>query len=278
METIGEIRLDGQALATDEGRPWNPLANDPASREASSYADFRGDRIVRMLAPDVMVDPTLVAAHQQLRSRVLGEGYPCVGAKSAFNRRCYRFGLYPDLVTDAGVRGVCHDLYEFSHEFRDVGDRFVTYIAMFRGPAMSAESHFEELIWQHLQRMHDLDGQYFAWDSSVSANPADPTFSFSIGARAYFVVGLHPCASRMARTVRQPTLIFNLHEQFDRLRARGKFETMKQVIRSRDIAYQGSVNPVLNNFGESSEARQYSGRAVPEDWICPFHSANEGMK
>ena len=44
------------------------------------------------------------------------------------------------------------------------------------------------------------------------------------------------------------------------------------MIRARDMAFQGSLNPVLKNFGESSEARQYSGRAVPDDWKCPFHA------
>jgi uncharacterized protein len=28
---------------------------------------------------------------------------------------------------------------------------------------------------------------------------------------------------------------------------------------------------MLDSFGESSEARQYSGRTVPADWACPFH-------
>jgi FPC/CPF motif-containing protein YcgG len=119
--------------------------------------------------------------------------------------------------------------------------------------------------------MHDLDGTCFSWDARVSADPAHPEFSFSIGGRGFFVVGLNPRASRLARALSQPTLVFNLHEQFDELRARGEFETMKRIIRARDMAYQGSINPVLKDFGQSSEARQYSGRAVPDDWICPFH-------
>ena len=41
--------------------------------------------------------------------------------------------------------------------------------------------------------------------------------------------------------------------------ARGKFETMNHP---RDTAYQGCVNPVLKDFGASSEARQYSGSSV----------------
>lgn len=83
---------------------------------------------------------------------------------------------------------------------------------------------------------------------------------------------MHPKASRLARTSLYPTMVFNLHEQFTRLRTRGKFETMKQAIRTRETAFQGSINPMLASFGENSEARQYSGRAVPDNWVCPFHS------
>ena len=32
----------------------------------------------------------------------------------------------------------------------------------------------------------------------------------------------------------------------------------------------GSINPMLARHGESSEARQYSGRVVDEDWKCPL--------
>lgn len=271
MDIVAVDSLEAEAGAGACPRPWNPLANDPIARQASAYAAFVGNAVVHPLLPGRVAEADLAQAHEDLRARVMGEGFPCVGAKSAFNRRTYRFGLYPEFASPAAVSGVCYDLYEFSHEFRDIGDQFVTYIAMFCNPAVATELHFEELLWRHLQAMHEVDGIHFTWDSRVSADPAHPEFSFSIGGRGFFVVGLHPRASRMARTLGQPTLVFNLHEQFDRLRARGKFETMKRIIRARDMAYQGSINPVLKDFGESSEARQYSGRAVPDDWVCPFH-------
>jgi hypothetical protein len=252
-------------------RPWNPLANDPAARQASSYAAYHGNAVVHPLTPGRAAGADLAAAHETLRERVTSEGFPCVGAKSAFSRRTYRFGLYSDIASATAVSAVCHDLYEFNHEFPVIRDEFVTFIAMFRAPPMASEAHFEELLWRQLQSMHELDSGHFPWDSRVSADPDHPQFSFSIGGRGFFVVGMHSRASRMARTVGQPTLVFNAHEQFDGLRTRGKFETMKRIIRARDMAYQGSVNPVLKDFGESSEARQYSGRAVEDDWVCPFH-------
>ena len=50
------------------------------------------------------------------------------------------------------------------------------------------------------------------------------------------------------------------------------FETMTQIIRAREMAFQGSINPMLKNFGESSEASQYTGRAVSDNWPCPYHA------
>ena len=68
--------------------------------------------------------------------------------------------------------------------------------------------------------------------------------------------------------------MFNPHAQFGRLRGEGRFRRIQQAIREREIAVQGSLNPNLADFGERSEARQYSGRAVEEEWRCPFHRAN----
>lgn len=74
----------------------------------------------------------------------------------------------------------------------------------------------------------------------------------------------------MARRLPSPALVFNSHRQFDRLRADGRYAKMQAATRERDIALQGSINPNLADHGEASEARQYSGRAVDADWICPF--------
>ena len=100
--------------------------------------------------------------------------------------------------------------------------------------------------------------------------PGLADFSFSLRGKAFFVIGLHPNASRLSRRYRCPALVFNLHEQFETLRRQGRYDRMRDVIRKRDAALCGSINPALRNFGEKSEARQYSGRAVREDWRCPF--------
>ncbi|HWF60739.1 MAG TPA: guanitoxin biosynthesis heme-dependent pre-guanitoxin N-hydroxylase GntA [Nitrospira sp.] len=271
------LNENGVIVSSDK-RQWNPLSVDPVATRFSSYAAFHDETVIRPLAPDTPVHAELIDAHIQLQQKILGQFYPCVGAISAFSRNRYRFGLYPELACESAVGAVCHDLYDFCHEFPVVDDHFVTFIAMFHGPTIQSEQHFEDLLWNQLQAMHSLDSNFFAWDKSVDADPQNHHFSFSIGGRAMYVIGMHPKSSRLARTSLYPTMVFNLHEQFTRLCARGKFETMKQAIRMREMTFQGSVNPMLASFGENSEARQYSGRAVPADWSCPFHSQKNGTK
>jgi hypothetical protein len=81
---------------------------------------------------------------------------------------------------------------------------------------------------------------------------------------------LHPGASRPARRFVRPALVFNLHDQFEQLRAQGRYEKLRASIVERDIALAGAPNPMLARHGSISEARQYSGRMVEQDWTCPF--------
>jgi FPC/CPF motif-containing protein YcgG len=64
--------------------------------------------------------------------------------------------------------------------------------------------------------------------------------------------------------------VFNLHAQFEQLREAGRYEKLRSSILQRDETLAESTNPMLARHGEISEARQYSGRAVCEEWRCPF--------
>ena len=68
-------------------------------------------------------------------------------------------------------------------------------------------------------------------------------------------------------------MIFNLHDQFEQLRAQGAYDKLRNSILSRDVALAGSANPMLARYGTVSEARQYSGRLVGDEWQCPFQRA-----
>lgn len=127
-------------------------------------------------------------------------------------------------------------------------------------------------MWKLFQAMHDHDRMEFAWDTPVGSDPMRSDFSFSIAGRAFFVVELHPGASRLSRRAPFPCLVFNFQDQFESLKESGKFQSMQAVIRDRDLQLQGSANPVLARFADASEARQSSGRAVGANWRCPFHA------
>ncbi|WP_418318949.1 guanitoxin biosynthesis heme-dependent pre-guanitoxin N-hydroxylase GntA [Piscinibacter sakaiensis] len=196
--------------------------------------------------------------------------FPCVGARSALNRDRLRYVHLERLGSVAAARRLCDELAAFSAEFPDPGSQPVSFVATFEAEIEGGEEEFERLLWRQLQLVHQIDREHAAWDPRVSADPSHREFSMSVGGRAFFVVGMFPKASRMARRSPMPCLVFNFHDQFETLKASGKYAGMQKVIRARDTALQGSINPVLARFGESSEARQYSGRAVPADWVCPF--------
>lgn len=204
---------------------------------------------------------------------VANRSFPCVGAKSALNRGRLQFGLYDRLADGGDAASLCDQLGEFSRRHPDPGEEPVSFVAMFREPVAN-EQDFHGKLWRHLQAMHDIDSVDHPWDPAVSDDATDEAFSFSVHARAFFVVGLHPQASRLARQAPFPCLVFNFHEQFEAMRASGKYQKLQQAIRSRDVALQGYINPVLARFGEASEAHQYSGLATGAEARCPFRSRN----
>ena len=196
--------------------------------------------------------------------------FPCLAGKGVVQRQNYTLGVYGRLGTSDSAAFLARDLAAFT---RQVGgaEELSSCVAVFTEPLDATEEEFERALWQQLQHLHDRDDPAARWDPRVSSNPEDPRFSFSFAGHAYFVIGLHPGSSRMARRLRWPALVFNLHEQFERLRDRGQFEPLKEAIRARDAALQGTINPNLTDFGERSEANQYSGRRTESHWRCPFN-------
>ena len=203
-------------------------------------------------------------------------GHPCVGALSAHNRNRMHFEEFAPLGTGLDVERLRNTLHVFSRTYPEPGDEPVSLVAMFAG-SIGSEEEFETCMWKHLQDVHDADHQDFDWDPTVSADPSSPEFSFSVAGRAFYVIGLHPAASRMARRAPIPCLVFNFHDQFESLRASGKYAGFQRAIQTRDLKLQGSLNPTVSQFGTASEARQYSGRSVGREWECPFHPAGKNV-
>lgn len=220
-------------------------------------------------------DDDLGAAHRDdvvaaIEEMVAHPEYPCLGARSVFRRGAVTTAVLDDL-TDTTKGGSLDRLGEALRAYLDdvepAGD-LVSFVACFRRPGTTTERVFEAALWGALQHLHDQDDQ--PWAEGVAADPTNPHFAFSLAGTAFFVVGLHPGASRVARRAPVPTLVFNLHDQFERLRAEGRFERMRDTIRRRDTELQGEPNPMAVDHGVVSEARQYSGRAVPASWSPPF--------
>lgn len=208
----------------------------------------------------------------QIRDFIADPAFPCVGAKSALHKGRMDVQAFGALGDPDRTQALHDAIADYAQRYPEPGAVPVTFIATFDDEAMDERS-FEQRLWQQLQQLHAIDVQRGTpWAQGVSADPAQENFSFSIAGRAFFIVGLHPGASRLARRAPQPCMVFNFHDQFELLKANGKYTSMQDAIRKRDIALQGSINPVLARFGESSEARQYSGRAVEAGWTCPFHS------
>ena len=226
---------------------------------------------------------------------MLQPSFSCLGAKAALRGDGYQMGVYDTLGSPQATEGLLRDLTAFVARLGERGDgrlgegerdagrtgegqhvELSTFVASFLGPVAIDEAAFEQLLWAQLQALHDRDPGR-AWDPSVSANPEDAHFSFSAAGRAFFVVGLHAASTRWARRFAWPTLVFNPHAQFDRLREQGHFARLQGLIRTRERALQGSLNANLSDFGQRSEARQYSGRPVGEDWRCPFRAGSDGQ-
>jgi uncharacterized protein len=206
---------------------------------------------------------------QAFEDMVLDDSFPCVGAKSAVRRGNAQIVPYGRMGSHAATAGLARDLRAFAIGARRDSRDMTTFVACFDPLDSCDELTFERALWGTLGSLADIDDE--PWDPGVESDPEHSDFSFSFGGRAFFVVGLHPGASRLARRFAWPALVFNLHDQFERLRAEGRYERMQKVIRDRDIALQGATNPMLGDFGRRSEARQYAGRRVEDDWACPFH-------
>lgn len=212
---------------------------------------------------------------EPFKEMIADKGFPCVGAKSALGRGQLDLIGARD-ITSAWDDLAIHDaLMRFAWRYRETPTLFRSLAVLFEGPGDLDENGFERALWARVQSLSDKDewrGQ--APDPRVSSDPEDPHFSLSFGGEAFFVVGLHPAASRPARRFERPVMVFNLHDQFELLRRENRYERLRESILDRDLALAGSINPMLARHGEQSEARQYSGRAVGADWACPFHRAN----
>lgn len=210
----------------------------------------------------------------QWEAFILEQDHPCLMAQAVFKSSNVIIREYEAMGSPANSSKLLQDINRFLETYDFRAEAYHSFVAVFDSSIEYSETEFEKLLWQELQALHAAD-QAHDWDPTVSADPEDDFFSFSVGGKAFYIVGMHPNSSRMARRSPQPALVFNLHLQFERLKEKGIYAHMQAKIRERDHGLQGSINPMLSNFGEGGEARQYSGREVGARWKCPFMAAKK---
>ena len=116
-------------------------------------------------------------------------------------------------------------------------------------------------------------GAASAMTPRVSADPDNPHFSLSFGGEAFFVVGLHPDASRPARRFARPTMVFNLHDQFETL-ARATASTRGCARRSWSATRRSPARATRCSPATARRARRASIAAA---WSSPAGNAPSTM-
>jgi uncharacterized protein len=213
---------------------------------------------------------------QHLIDKIQEPQFPCIMAKSVMNQGvCEHLRLEKGNVPEL-AQEVFAKLCEFVDSYRANQERLHSCIISFSNEKFAGFGAFEAAFWELLRSLRAIDDKLHPYDPRVSSNPEDGNFSFSIKSEAFFLLLLHPKSPRKARRFALPSIVFNPHQQFEDLRAKGNFERVRSTIRARDERYQGTVNPMLMDFGsEVSEVFQYSGLdyTVKAESKCPYHRA-----
>ncbi len=204
--------------------------------------------------------------------------FPCVAARTAAIKQQIICMVADNMMCPKDDNTILQFLYAFVDEYRNSKEFYHSAAIIFRTPEFKNEEIFDEFLWQRLQALADFDAKNYGYDKRVDPDPSSENFSFSLKEEAFFIIGLHASSSRITRRFRYPTLVFNPHQQFEKLRELHRYEKMKKIVRKRDIAYSGSVNPMLADFGDASEVYQYSGRKYDDTWQCPLKVNHAELK
>ena len=220
----------------------------------------------------VMSPQKISAIDQEFKEFIITQNHPCIMANTVFQMDKYHLKLYDDIESHDIIDPILADIENYLKHYDFESNQFESLIMCFTDNDFKTEFAYEKALWNLLQKLHDTDEAQ--WDSNVSDDPEDINFSFSIKGKAFYIIGMHPKSSRLARQSPYCTIVFNLHWQFEKLREMGTYQKVRNRIRIRDKELQGFINPSLSDFGEKSETKQYSGRNVENNWKCPFHNKN----
>lgn len=207
---------------------------------------------------------------EEYKEYINNKEFVCVAAKAALARQQIHGMVAGHMACPKDDYDILQFLYSFIDTYRNSNELYHSAVVIFDTSGITTEEHFDALLWQRLQALSALDARHYPFDARVNAEPTSPNFSFSLKQEAFFIIGLHPNSSRAGRQFRYPALVFNPHEQFEQLKEMHKYNSLKKVVRKRDLSVSGSVNPMLEDFGAASEVYQYSGRQYNKQWKCPL--------
>lgn len=214
------------------------------------------------------LNPNLII--EEYKEYINNKEFACVAAKAALARQQISCMVAGHMACPKDDSAILKFLYAFIDNYRNSDELYHSAVVIFEQSNIAGEEMFDALLWQRLQALSNLDARAYDYDKRVDADPASPKFSFSLKEESFFIIGLHPQSSRAVRQFKYPALVFNPHKQFEQLKETQKYQSLKKVVRKRDFGYSGSVNPMLEDFGEASEVYQYSGRQYDKQWQCPL--------
>lgn len=232
--------------------------------------------------PTPSIEARALVGEDEIRSSIeafVGQkNFPCVPAMKAIANEDYVLDSYSNFGTGESAPKLVENLLAFSEEQGRTQSPYSTYFAVFPECEVMDEDEFEDKMWKELSALVAADESGAGWDPLFSDDPKDADFCPSIGGKAFFIVGVHPRSSRLARRFKYPAIIFNLYDQFEELDRRGQYENIVKANRKREMAFAGSLNPMVEKHGDKWEAIQFSGKDNPDTWKCPFHRFLRMMK
>ena len=164
---------------------------------------------------------------------IIEKDHPCIMAKTIFNSENYQLNSYSEFGSETAAAAILGDLEKYLENYDFSTNEFFSFIAVFDDNISYSEIEFERLLWKQLQKIYNLDN--LDWDKTVSNDPNNKSFSFSILGSAFYIVGMHPNSARSARKSPKTSLVFNLHWQFEKLREMGVYTRVRNTIRNREI-------------------------------------------
>ena len=128
---------------------------------------------------------------------IADSAFPCVGAKSAVAKGTMDILIAQDIRSNWNDRLIYNALTKVAATYREDRALFRSFAVIFNGPCGLTEQEFEHFLWARAESLTNKD----TWlgrphDNRVSDDPQDPHFSLSFNGEAFFIVGLHPAASR----------------------------------------------------------------------------------